>query len=205
MSTQKIPSITILLPGGRLQLDAMDHVRRVAEEFSLGIYLTTLQNLRLTDIRQQNLGTIQQRLRKLGLVLQEPGRFPLPRVCVGKNHCNLGIVDTLAMSETITSFFGDKDKTKAKFRIAVSGCDMCCSGTKTTDMGIIATREGFDFYVGGKGGPHPKVGTRVGTELNEEQVLEMMAKLVDFHDEKTQTRQRFAKLMEQDDFPYSEV
>jgi len=205
MTNERIPSLTIQLPGGRLQLDVMEEVREIAEEFSLGIYLTTLQNLRLTDIRKQDLDTIQQRLVDSGLILHGPGKFPLPRVCVGKNHCNLGIIDTLAMSEKITSAFGGREKTKGKFRIAISACDMCCSGTKTSDMGIVATREGFDFFVGGKGGSHPKIGKRVGNELTEEQVLEMMSRLVDFHDAKTQTRQRFATLIELGDFPYPEV
>lgn len=205
MTTKKIPSVTVLLPGGRLRLDVMEEIRRVAEEFSLGIYLTTLQNLRLTDIRRQDLDGIRQRLLDLGLVLHEPGRFPLPRVCVGKNHCNLGIVDTLVWSEKISAAFGDRGLTKGKFRIAISACDMCCSGTKTSDIGIVATREGFDLYAGGKGGPHPNAGIRIGRNLSEGQVMEMMSRLVEFHDEKTQTRQRFAKLRELDDFPYREV
>ncbi len=194
-----------MFPGGRLRPEAMRDIQKIAEDFSLGIYLTTAQNLRLTDIPEEHLAAVKQHLLDLGLQLKAPGKFPLPRVCVGMNHCNLGVADTLAMSETITAAFANRGKVKGKFKIAIAGCNMCCSGPKTTDMGIVATREGYEFFVGGKGGPYPKIGKRIGRNLSTDEVLEVMGRLVEYHDEKTVKKQRFAKLMDLEDFPYPEV
>ncbi|WP_028580048.1 NAD(P)/FAD-dependent oxidoreductase [Desulfogranum japonicum] len=205
MTTKVQPSVTVMFPGGRLRPAVMKEIQKIAEDFSLGIYLTTAQNLRLIDVPEESLESIKQRLLDLGLQLKGPGKFPLPRVCVGMNHCNLGVADTLAMSEKITAAFAGREKTKGKFKIAIAGCNMCCSSPKTTDMGIVATRDGFEFFVGGKGGPYPKIGKRIGRNLTDEQVLEIMAKLVEYHDEKTIKKQRFAKLMDLEDFPYPEV
>ena len=58
-----------------------------------------------------------------------------------------------------------KRKTKAKFKIAVAGCTLCCSNPKTTDIGVVATREGYELFAGGKGGPYPKIGRRIGREV----------------------------------------
>lgn len=205
MAKDTIPNVTILLQGGRLSLEVMDKVKELAEQYSLGIYLTTAQNLRMTDIPKEELESIKQQLIDMGLSLKGPGKFPLPRVCVGENHCNLGVVDTLALSRKITDTYGGREKTKGKFKIAIAGCNMCCSSPKTTDMGIVATREGYDFFVGGKGGPYPKIGKRIGVRLTEDQVIEIIGRLVDYHDANTKKKQRIAKLMELEDFPYPEV
>ena len=95
--------------------------------------------------------------------------------------------------------------TKQKFKIAISGCTLGCSGVLTTDIGIMATRKGFDFYVGGKGGPSPKVGRRILRDLDEQEVVAVVAELVEFHDAHTETKQRMAKLLDHPDFPYKEA
>lgn len=205
MKKETIPSVTVLIPAGRLPLDVMKEVYRLADEFSLEVYLTNAQNIRLLGIPADKIDFVKSSLTDLGVSLKGPGKFPLPRVCLGTGHCNLGIIDSLALSERITSTFGGREKTKAKFKIAVSGCILCCSNAKTTDMGIVATREGLELYVGGKGGPYPKIGRKIGKNLSEDEVLEMMSVLVDFHDAKTGNKQRFAKLINLEDFPFSEV
>jgi NAD(P)H-nitrite reductase large subunit len=205
MKNQIIPNVTVLLPAGRLPLDLMQEIYRLAEEFSLEIYLTTAQNLRLMGVPGDKLEILRNRLMDRGVQLKGPGKFPLPRVCVGKNHCNLGVIDTLALSDRITSKFEGREKTKAKFKIAVAGCTLSCSSVKTTDIGVIGTREGLELYVGGKGGAYPKIGRRIGKKLSEDQVLGMISVLVEFHDARTVKKQRFAKLIELDDFPYPEV
>ncbi|WP_163336397.1 nitrite reductase [Desulfopila sp. IMCC35008] len=205
MKNEPIPSVTALMSAGRLPLDVMKEINRLAEEFSLEVYLTNAQNIRLMGIPEGQVDTVQRCLTDLGVQLKGPGKFPLPRVCIGTGHCKLGIIDTWALSEKITSKFMDREKTKAKFKIAVSGCILCCSNAKTTDLGIVATREGLEFYVGGKGGPYPRIGRRIGKKLNDDEVLEMMSLLVDFHDAKTEKKQRFTKLIDLEDFPFPEV
>ncbi len=197
-----IPSITILLPSGRIPLSALKGVQEIAEEFSLGIYLSTAQNMRLTEVPEEHLETIKQRVLDLGLSLKKGGRFPLPRVCVGKRYCKMGKGDTLALGDAIIAAFSHREHTKPKFKIAVSGCNMCCSSAKTTDMGLIATKDGYNFFVGGKGGPHPRVGKKIAEKLNEQQVIEIMKKLVDYHESHTDKKQRMALMVDREDFPF---
>ena len=204
MSTEKKVSITILLPAGRLPLNIMKTVQQLAEKHSFRIYLSTLQNLRLTDVPEDAAEGIKEALIPLGAEFKTPGKFPLPRVCVGKDHCNLGLIDTEALSRKILDKFADRKNTKAKFKIAISGCTMCCSGVKTTDIGIMATREGYEVFAGGKGGPFPKVGRRIARKANDDEVLEIIKTLVEFHDQKTTKKQRMYKLLKDQEFPYQE-
>lgn len=195
-------NITILLPAGRLPLDIMDKACQLAQKYELGMYLSTAQNLRLINVPEEAADTIKAELAELGAEFKGPGKFPLPRICVGKPHCNLGVVDTEHLSNKILQRFKDKEFTKPKFKIAVSGCTLGCSGALTTDISVMATRAGYEVFVGGKGGPHPKVGRRVLVEASEEEVLDVVEKLVDFHDKHTKKKQRMFKLLDHPEFPW---
>ncbi len=205
MSVENSVSITVLLPAGRLPLDVMEKAQQLAREYGFGIYLSTAQNLRLIDVPESDADTVKMALKKLGADIKAPGKFPLPRVCVGKGHCNLGIIDTEELSQKILDKFSNRKQTKAKFKIAIAGCAMCCSNPKITDIGIISTNKGHQLYVGGKGGLFPKIGRRVAKNANDNEILECIDIMVDYHDKNTKKKQRMYKLLDGVSFPLSEV
>jgi NAD(P)H-nitrite reductase large subunit len=198
-------NITLLLPAGRLPLPIMAKAHEVAEKYHLGVYLSTTQNLRLLDVPEEAMDAIKAELAPFGAQFKAPGKFPLPRVCVGSPHCNLGVIDTSKLSAAIVERFKDKAVTKPKFKIAIAGCPLSCSGVLTTDIGIMATRAGYEVYAGGKGGTSPKVGRRILRKAKEEEVLEVIEKLVNFHDAHTIKKQRLYKLLDHPDFPFPEA
>lgn len=193
--------LTILLPAGRLSLPVMNKVAELAQGHELEMYLSTMQNLRLMGIDEANLPAIKAELAALGVDFKGPGKFPLPRVCIGKRDCSTGIQEPEALSALILARFRGTP-VKPKFKIAISGCPLGCPGVMTTDIGIMGTRNGWDVYVGGKGGPHPRIGRRVLREADSEQVLAAIATLVSYHYEKTGKKQRMAKLVDESDFPF---
>lgn len=198
-------NLTIMLPAGRLPLSMLDKVNEIVRQKGLEVYLSTAQNLRLMGIMEQDLDGIKQQLAAVGAVFKGPGKFPLPKVCVGMPHCNLGIVDTKGLSDRILARFKERKNVKPKFKIALAGCTLSCSGALLADIGVVATRKGFDVYAGGKGGPNPVVGQKIGKGVSEEQVLDIIEKLVDFHDAKTGKKQRMVKLFKEPDFPFSMI
>lgn len=204
-SSEEKVSITVLLPAGRLPLDIMQKAHDLATRYGLEVYLSTLQNLRLLNVPQAAVTEIKDSLAALGADFKAPGKFPIPRICVGAPHCNLGLIDTRKLSEKILARFAKREKTKAKLKIAISGCILSCSGTRTSDIGIVAGRNGYDVFAGGKGGPAPKIGRRIKKEVGEEEVLATVETLINFHDSKTGSKQRMIKLLDDPDFPFSEV
>jgi len=198
-------SITILLPGGRLPLDIMETALGLAKKYKLGIYLSTLQNLRLLDVPASLLDEIKKPLADLGAEFKAPGRFPIPRVCVGRDYCKLGLIDTEALSRKILAHFAGRKKTKAKLKIAIAACAMGCPGIGTSDIGIVATRNGYDIFAGGKGGTYPKISRRIRRDVNKDEVMKTLDALIEFHDRKTATKQRMFKLLDDPDFPFSET
>lgn len=204
-SKEAFGSLTILLPGGRLPAELLAAVNELAGRYGFSLYLSTAQNLRLTGIREQDLGPIREALAVHGAEFKGPGKFPLPKICVGKESCNLGLIDTFLLSDRILARFGSRANVKPKFKIAIAGCPASCSGALLTDIGIVATRSGFDIYVGGKGGAFPKVGRKILKGVAEEEVLAVIERLVDFHDAKTPTKQRMGKLLDDPEFPFPET
>ena len=210
MSAHPLPAadteqITILLPAGRLPQPLLAEVSALAARHGLEIYLTTLQNLRLMGVPKEAAADIRSRLAALGAEFKAPGRFPVPRSCIGGPHCKLGIIDTKALSDRILEQFAGRGATKAKLKIAISGCILSCSGTRTSDIGIIAGPHGYELHVGGKGGSAPKIGRRIKKDASEQEILEAIATLIDFHDRKTVSKQRMLKLIDDPEFPFPAV
>ncbi len=204
MNEKKI-SITVLLPAGRLPLDIMAKAHELAGRYDLGIYCSLTQNMRLINVPESAVDNVKNELAELGADFKGPGKFPLPRICVGKDHCSLGLVDTEELSGRITARFAGREKTKAKFKIAICGCPLNCSSPKETDIGVVATKKGYEIYAGGKGGAFPKIGRRIKREATADEVVDIIATLVDFHHEKTKTKQRMYKLLADPEFPFAEV
>jgi NAD(P)H-nitrite reductase large subunit len=193
--------ITVLALGGLLDLGQIEAISLVARKYNLTCYLTTAQNIRLLGASEENLEEIRTALTGLGLIVKTPGMFPKPKVCVGVPFCKLGLVDTFALSDKIWTRYGDRIGVKPKYKIAISGCPASCAGSLLLDIGIVATRNGFEVYAGGKGGPLPKVGKRIARGLTEQEAIELVGELADYHASKTENKQRMAKLIDEPDFP----
>ena len=198
-------SLTMLLEAGNLPLELLHAVDGLAGKYGLRVYLSTAQNLRLMGIPEEALAAVQGELAAKGAIFKGPGKFPMPKVCIGKQDCNLGLVDTAELSRKIMAIFGSRQNVKPKFKIAIAGCPASCANAQLVDIGVVATRNGYDIYAGGKGGPLPKVGRRIVRQADEARVLEVVGQLVDFHGAKTSKKQRMAKLLGDSEFPYPEA
>ncbi len=206
MSENKLNKyVTVLLPAGRLPQKVLSAVLSLQEKYGFDTYFTTMQNLRLLGIADEDREDIKKILIEAGAAIKGPGMFPMPRICVGRPYCNLALVDTKEVSDAIWNRFGGRTGVKPRYKIAVAACPACCSGSVATDIGIVATRSGYDVYVGGKGGPRPKAGRRIARRAGMEEMLDIIGKLADFHFEKTSQKYRMSKLINEEDFPYPDA
>lgn len=202
--TPEIPTkktLTILLPGGALPKAWLAKITELAARFEFEIYLSTAQNLRLYGIAADDLEPLKAELATLKVRFKEPGRFPLPRICIGRRSCNLGIIDTMALSDLILAQYGETS-VKPKLKIAIAGCPASCANTMLADIGLVATRQGLDLYVGGKGGPQPRTGRRVLRQASDEEALAAIGLIVEFHNSRAAKKQRLVKLIDDPEFPF---
>lgn len=205
MADRKFVHVTVLAPAGRLPAEVLNKVLRIVEENDLELFFTNAQNLRLLYVPIEKEDEIKAKLLALGVSLKKKGIFPGARVCVGAPHCNTGIAKTDELSAKIADRFADREQTKPKFKIAIAGCSIGCSDPRTTDIGIITTNKGYDLYLGGKGGTKPQVGVKMLKGLSEDELLDALETMVEYHDKNTDKKSRIASLMSNEDFPFSEV
>ena len=198
-------SITVLLPAGRLPLDIMETACRLAKEHGFGVYCSLSQNLRLIDVPEDAADRVRAELAALGADFKAPGKFPLPRICIGRPHCSLGQVDTEQLSRKIIDRFSGRTRNKPRLKISIAGCPVGCSWSKNSDIAVMSTRVGYTVFAGGKGGQVPRSGRRILVRADEDKVLDTIAVLLDFHDRKTKSKQRLYQLLEDPEFPFPEV
>ena len=65
--------------------------------------------------------------------------------------------------------------------MGVSGCPNSCSEAVIKDVGVIGTDIGWDIYVGGSAGAHPRLGDRLITALNYEDTLKIADIIVRYY------------------------
>ncbi len=194
--------ITVILPSGRLSLEIMRAALELAEQYGLGVYFSTAQNMRLTEVRPENVDAIQAPLAALGARFKIPGMFQKPRICNGSKYCKMGLIDTQSLSDRLLELYWHVP-TKPKLKIAIAGCKFNCSNPKLADIGIFATPKGLDVYVGGRGGGNPLVASCIATAVSEDEVVEMVGTLLHYHNSTGKKKQRMFTLMDRDDFPYA--
>lgn len=200
---QNTKHVTVLLAGGLLSPERMEQLLLTAKKYNLTLYVTTAQNIRLLGVNDENLDAVKTELTCQGFQLKAPGKFPLPKVCVGVPYCNLGLADTFDLSDRILERYGNRKEVKQKLKISISGCPANCGGSLLADIGIVATKKGFDLFAGGKGGQLPRVGKKIAKGLNGDEVVEAVGRLADFHATMTTKKQRMLKLLDRPDFPFS--
>lgn len=195
-------SLTILAQGGRMNHDLLGAVHSVCRRLGLTAYCTTAQNLRLLGVPEDAMEQVKRELADHGAVFKKPGMFPKPRVCVGRPFCKLALVDPCDLSEKICAGHDPATAVKPKIKIAIAACPASCSGPLTTDIGVVAVANGFRIYAGGKDGTVPRSGRLVGKNLGEDEMVQAVHTLFSFHQQRTTSKQRMSKLLDDPEFPH---
>lgn len=82
-----------------------------------------------------------------------------------------------------------------KIKMAVSGCTRECAEAQSKDVGVIATENGWNLYVCGNGGMKPRHADLFATDLNDQQLLSYIDRLLMFYIKTADRLQRTATWM----------
>ena len=75
--------------------------------------------------------------------------------CVGSTWCRYGVQDSVAMAIQLELRYRGL-RSPHKIKMGVSGCARECAEARGKDVGVIATENGWNLYVGGNGGATPR-------------------------------------------------
>ena len=77
-----------------------------------------------------------------------------------------------------------------KLKIGVSGCPNSCADNHTRDIGLMGMPKGWTIFVGGKGGTIPRLGNRLIMNVPDDNVLDIVDKIVNIYSENASNKER---------------
>lgn len=116
------------------------------------------------------------------------------QACPGKAWCKYGRQDSLALGrkleETLLAL-----PLPAKTKVGISGCQFNCCESYLRDLGVFGTTKGWSLVFGGNGGGNPRIGDVVGEGLDDEGVLALARRCLDYYGQRARKMERTGRLM----------
>jgi nitrite reductase (NADH) large subunit len=150
-------SVVPRVPGGEISPQGLIDIGQVAADFGLYTKITGGQRIDLFGARLEQLPSIWQRLIDAGFESGHAYGKALRTVksCVGSQWCRYGVQDSVALAIALELRYRGL-RSPHKLKLGVSGCARECAEARSKDVGVIATEEGWNVYVGGNGGFTPR-------------------------------------------------
>ena len=175
-------SIVPRIPAGEITPQGLITIGEVAKQYDLYTKITGGQRIDLFGARKEDLPAIWKILIDAGFETGHAYGKSLRTVksCVGSTWCRYGVQDSVGMAIKLENRYkGLRSPHKIKF--AVSGCTRECAEAQSKDIGIIATEKGWNLYVCGNGGMKPRHGDLLTTDLNDEQLIRIIDRVLMFY------------------------
>jgi NAD(P)H-nitrite reductase large subunit len=168
------------IPGGLTDSATLRKICDVADKYLLQMKLTSAQRIMLFGVKEEDLDTIWTEL------VQKPGAtlglcVRSIKVCVGTTYCKRGVLDSISLGLKLDQRYHAMALPN-KMKMGVSGCMVSCAESGLKDIGVIATAKGWRILVGGNAGARPRLAdVRVDVEADEDQVLEIVDKIITWY------------------------
>lgn len=156
--------------------------------------ITSAQRLALLGMDHAEMDKLQDELKSY---VHSPPQNGVTYVqsCPGKEWCKFGIADSLALGKKLERL-SMKRPLKAKVKVSVAGCRMCCTEPFVRDLGVFASKKGWSLVFGGNGGNNARIADIVAEGLSDEEVLELAKKCLTVYQEEANPHSRSARFME---------
>ena len=185
------------LPGD-ITSDQMDAVADLADQYSFGmIRVTHNQNLLLGDVRQQDLYTLWQALKPLGLAMPNIGTLTDMIACPGLDLCSLANAGTYSVVKQIQEQFDDLDYLYdlGDIEIKMSGCMNACGHHHVGHIGILGVdKHGEEWYqitLGGSVNGFTALGEVIGPSVRHNDVAATIERIVQTYRKIREDGERF--------------
>jgi nitrite reductase (NADH) large subunit len=190
-------SVVPRVAGGEITPDKLIALGEVAKKYDLYTKITGGQRVDLFGAQVEQLLEIWQALIDAGFETGHAYGKSLRTVksCVGSTWCRYGVDDSVGLAiELENRYKGLRAPHKIKF--AVSGCTRECAEAQSKDIGVIATENGWNLYVGGKGGMRPRHADLIASDLSKAELVALIDRVLMFYVRTADRLQRTSVWME---------
>jgi len=191
-------SVVPRVPGGDITAEQLILIGEIARDFNLYTKITGGQRIDLFGARVDQLPEIWRRLVDGGMESGHAYGKALRTVksCVGSDWCRYGQQDSVQMAINLELRYRGL-RAPHKIKMGVSGCARECAEARGKDVGVIATENGWNLYVGGNGGMTPKHAQLLAGDLDDETLVRYIDRFLMFYIRTADRLQRTAPWVEQ--------
>lgn len=185
------------IPMGLLTPEMLEKLAYVARKYSIPIIkITSGQRIALVGIKPEDVEKIWNEL-GMDVGPAEGLCVHYVQACPGIETCKFGQGDSLKLANKIEKWYvGVKEIVPAKTKIGISGCRLNCAESFLRDFGAFAAPDGWSFVVGGNSGGRPRIGNVIAEKLDDEGVIELIKKCIDFYKKNARPRERMPRFIE---------
>ncbi|MHA7239868.1 nitrite reductase large subunit NirB [Arthrobacter sp. TMS1-12-1] len=190
-------SVVPRIPGGEITPQKLAVIAQVAEQFGLYVKLTGALRIDLFGARLEQLPEIWKILVDAGFESGQAYGKALRNVksCVGSTWCRFGVQDSVAMAIDLELRYRGL-RAPHKFKMGVSGCARECAEARSKDVGVIATDQGWNLYVGGNGGFQPAHAQLLAQDLDGATLIRYIDRYLMYYIRTADRMQRTARWMD---------
>jgi len=190
-------SVIPRIPGGEITPERLIALGEVARDFGLYTKITGAQRVDLLGVRLEQLPAVWSRLTAAGFESGHAYGKALRTVksCVGSTWCRYGVQDSVGLAIDLELRYRGI-RSPHKIKAAVSGCARECAEAQGKDIGVIATENGWNLYVGGNGGFRPRHADLLLTDVDTETLVRTIDRFIMFYVRSADRLQRTASWVE---------
>jgi nitrite reductase (NADH) large subunit len=175
-------SVVPRIPGGEITPEKLIVLGEVARKYGLYTKITGGQRVDLFGAPVHRLPEIWEDLVNAGF---ESGHaygkaMRTVKSCVGSTWCRYGVQDAVGFAVRVELRYRGV-RSPHKLKAAVSGCVRECAEAQSKDFGLIATEKGWNLYVCGNGGAHPRHADLLAADLDEETALKYIDRFLGYY------------------------
>ncbi|WP_341360510.1 nitrite reductase large subunit NirB [Georgenia sp. M64] len=191
-------SVVPRIPGGEITPARLAVIARVAERYGLYTKITGALRIDMFGARLEQLPDIWKELVEAGFESGHAYGKALRNVksCVGSTWCRFGVQDSVAMAIRLELRYRGL-RSPHKLKMGVSGCARECAEARGKDVGVIATADGWNLYVGGNGGATPAHAQLLAKDLDDETLIRYIDRYLMYYVRTADRLQRTARWMEE--------
>ena len=190
-------SVVPRIPGGEITPAGLIEIGQVAADFGLYTKITGGQRIDLFGARMEQLPAIWKRLVEAGFESGQAYGKAVRTVksCVGQTWCRYGVQDSVGLAIDLELRYRGL-RAPHKIKLGVSGCARECAEARGKDVGVIATDNGWNMYVGGNGGFTPKHAQLFAEDLSTEELVRAIDRFLMYYVRTADRLQRTAPWVE---------
>ncbi len=184
--------IGIVCPVGRIETEQMYGLADIAEQYGSGcMRLTVWQNLIISDIKNEDVDTVKEKVESLGLHWSVSNIRANLIACTGNWGCKFANSNTKLHASNIADFVESKIDLDQPINIHLTGCHHSCAQHYIGDIGLLATQvdvgededpiEGYDVYLGGGFSDSQAIAKEFMKDVDAQLIPQLVANILDIY------------------------